>query len=44
MPLVRQIPLLIGFLGTLPLFIVWDLKMKRKTKVLVAGVLAFAAM
>jgi hypothetical protein len=29
--------------GTLPLFIVWDLKMKLKTKLLVAGILAFAA-
>ncbi|KAH3993627.1 hypothetical protein HBI56_215390 [Parastagonospora nodorum] len=29
--------------GTLPIFIVWDLKMKLKTKFLVAGVLAFAA-
>jgi hypothetical protein len=29
--------------GTLPLFIVWDLKMKTKTKILVAGILAFAA-
>jgi hypothetical protein len=30
-------------LGTLPFFIVWDLQMKRKTKALVAGILAFAA-
>lgn len=30
-------------LGTLPLFIVWDLQMKLKTKALVAGILAFAA-
>ncbi|KAJ4324297.1 hypothetical protein N0V94_001355 [Neodidymelliopsis sp. IMI 364377] len=30
-------------LGTLPFFIVWDLQMKLKTKVLVAGILAFAA-
>lgn len=30
-------------LGTLPLFIVWDLQMKMKTKALVAGILAFAA-
>jgi hypothetical protein len=29
--------------GTLPLFIVWDLKMKLKTKLLVGGILAFAA-
>jgi hypothetical protein len=29
--------------GTLPIFIVWDLEMKFKTKVLVAGILAFAA-
>jgi hypothetical protein len=31
-------------LGTLPFFIVWDLNMKRTTKALVAGILAFAAM
>ncbi|KAF2621644.1 hypothetical protein BU25DRAFT_482616 [Macroventuria anomochaeta] len=30
-------------LGTLPFFIVWDLQMKLKTKALVAGILAFAA-
>ncbi|KAF3031873.1 hypothetical protein E8E12_001414 [Didymella heteroderae] len=30
-------------LGTLPFFIVWDLQMKLKTKLLVAGILAFAA-
>lgn len=30
-------------LGTLPFFIVWDLQMKAKTKMLVAGILAFAA-
>jgi hypothetical protein len=30
-------------LGTLPFFIVWDLQMKLKTKMLVAGILAFAA-
>ncbi|KAH6633241.1 hypothetical protein C7974DRAFT_168024 [Boeremia exigua] len=30
-------------LGTLPFFIVWDLQMKRKVKILVAGILAFAA-
>lgn len=30
-------------LGTLPFFIVWDLQMKMKTKLLVAGILAFAA-
>jgi hypothetical protein len=30
-------------LGTLPFFIVWDLKMKFKMKLLVAGILAFAA-
>ncbi|KAL6703667.1 hypothetical protein ACN47E_009441 [Coniothyrium glycines] len=30
-------------LGTLPFFIVWDLEMKTKTKFLVAGILAFAA-
>ncbi|KAF1923182.1 uncharacterized protein M421DRAFT_104644 [Didymella exigua CBS 183.55] len=30
-------------LGTLPFFIVWDLHMKLKTKMLVAGILAFAA-
>jgi hypothetical protein len=29
--------------GLLPFFIVWDLKMKLKTKILVAGILAFAA-
>jgi hypothetical protein len=29
--------------GTLPFFIVWDLQMKLKTKALVAGILAFAA-
>ncbi|CAO2655567.1 Nn.00g043700.m01.CDS01 [Neocucurbitaria sp. VM-36] len=29
--------------GTLPFFIVWDLKMKLKTKLLVTGILAFAA-
>jgi hypothetical protein len=29
--------------GTLPIFIVWDLKMELKTKFLVAGILAFAA-
>ena len=29
--------------GILPIFIVWDLKMKVKTKFLVAGILAFAA-
>ncbi|KAF2025881.1 hypothetical protein EK21DRAFT_103588 [Setomelanomma holmii] len=29
--------------GTLPFFIVWDLEMKLKTKLLVAGILAFAA-
>jgi hypothetical protein len=29
--------------GTLPFFIVWDLKMKLKTKLLVVGILAFAA-
>jgi hypothetical protein len=29
--------------GILPLFIVWDLEMKLKTKLLVAGILAFAA-
>lgn len=31
-------------LGILPFFIVWDLEMKRTTKLLVAGILAFAAM
>ena len=30
--------------GTLPIFIVWDLKMPRKAKFMVAGILAFAAM
>ncbi|KAF1363172.1 hypothetical protein EJ07DRAFT_163073 [Lizonia empirigonia] len=30
-------------LGTIPFFIVWDLQMKLKTKALVAGILAFAA-
>ncbi|OAL53642.1 hypothetical protein IQ07DRAFT_314914 [Pyrenochaeta sp. DS3sAY3a] len=30
-------------LGILPFFIVWDLEMKRTTKLLVAGILAFAA-
>lgn len=30
--------------GVLPFFIVWDLEMKRTTKMLVAGILAFAAM
>lgn len=30
-------------LGTLPFSIVWDLQMKMKTKMLVAGILAFAA-
>ena len=30
-------------LGTLPFLIVWDLQMKLKTKALVAGILAFAA-
>ncbi|KAJ4989717.1 integral membrane protein [Stagonosporopsis vannaccii] len=30
-------------LGTLPFFIVWDLQMKRKMKILVASILAFAA-
>lgn len=30
-------------LGTLPFFIVWDLQMKAETKLLVAGILAFAA-
>ncbi|KAF2994343.1 hypothetical protein E8E13_000097 [Curvularia kusanoi] len=30
-------------LGALPLFIIWDLQMKFKTKALVAGILAFAA-
>ncbi|KAH7384567.1 hypothetical protein BKA66DRAFT_569817 [Pyrenochaeta sp. MPI-SDFR-AT-0127] len=29
--------------GTLPFFIVWDLGIKLKTKILVAGILAFAA-
>ncbi|KAF1845062.1 uncharacterized protein K460DRAFT_282288 [Cucurbitaria berberidis CBS 394.84] len=29
--------------GTLPFFIVWDLEMKLKTKLLIAGILAFAA-
>jgi hypothetical protein len=29
--------------GTLPFFIVWDLNMKLKTKLLVGGILAFAA-
>lgn len=29
--------------GTLPIFIVWDLKMPRKAKFMVAGILAFAA-
>jgi hypothetical protein len=29
--------------GTLPIFIVWDLEMKFRTKVMVAGILAFAA-
>jgi hypothetical protein len=31
-------------LGLLPFFIVWGLEMKKKTKFLVAGILAFAAM
>ena len=30
--------------GILPIFIVWDLKMARKAKFMVAGILAFAAM
>jgi hypothetical protein len=30
--------------GTLPIFIVWDLQMNRKTKIMVVGILAFAAM
>ena len=30
--------------GTLPIFIVWDLKMPRKAKFMVAGILAFGAM
>ena len=30
--------------GILPFFIVWDLKMARKAKFMVAGILAFAAM
>jgi hypothetical protein len=30
--------------GTLPIFIVWDLKMARKEKFIVVGILAFAAM
>jgi hypothetical protein len=28
----------------LPLFIVWDLRVKKKTKILTAAILAFAAM
>jgi hypothetical protein len=31
-------------LGTLPIFIVWHLKMAKKTKAMVVGILAFAAM
>lgn len=30
--------------GTLPFFIVWELDIKLKTKLLVAAILAFAAM
>jgi hypothetical protein len=30
--------------GLLPFFIVWGLEMRTKTKLLVAGILAFAAM
>ena len=30
--------------GILPIFIVWDLKMPRKSKIMVAGILAFGAM
>ncbi|ORX94210.1 hypothetical protein BCR34DRAFT_499411 [Clohesyomyces aquaticus] len=30
-------------LGLLPFFIVWDLQVNRKTKIMVAGILAFAA-
>ena len=30
--------------GILPIFIVWDLQMNRKTKIMVVAILAFAAM
>jgi len=30
--------------GTLPIFIVWDLQMNKKTKMMVVAILAFAAM
>jgi len=34
---------ILGAFGTLPIFIIWGLEMKVKTKLLVAGILAFAA-